>query len=392
MNRIKQISLFLLMAIASLAAFTSCSNVEYPETPQVPGVENLSYEVSGRSVTLSWTLPQRDDIEGVQVITNNTDAMTVEGAQTSYFIKRATAGTEQCYTVKVIYDNGVVSQGQTIRFTVEEVPAKIGYLISYDNVASIEDDDEQASAKWFTENITNGEILTPADLAEGLSPDDYSAIWIHVDRVGIGVGYQNLPASLISDAAISALTAYLKEGGNLFLSNHATQMVVPLGRVESQLAPGLFGDGAGSEGDDVWTINAQIGVGSTPVYDHRSHEVFAGLETSDQYTHETYPFIGPGVREDHNCMWDCNAYGFDGDPNVVFSFETATTSIVLATWGHVVDYCCAGLVEFLPTTQYQGRIIAMGLAAYEWNQNSGTNQFQSNIERFTKNTLEYLSK
>lgn len=394
MNNIsfKKIGMVAVAAVIAIISMVSCSDVEYVEAPQMPKVTGLNYAVDGRSVTLSWTLPQRDDISGVQVIANNTDLTTIEGAQTSYYIKRVTAGEEQAYTVKVAYADGTVSEGETVRFTVEAVPARIAYLISYNSISEIEDDDEQASARWFTENIDNGVVLTPADFADGLSPDDYSVIWIHVDRTGIGSGYRNLPASLISDNAISALTKYVKEGGNLFLANHATQMLVPLGRIEENLTPGLFGDGTGGDGSDIWAINAQIGFGQTLVYDHRSHEVFAGLETSDQYTHESYPFIGPGVREDHNCMWDCNSYGFEGNPNVVFSFESATTSIVLATWGHVVDYCCAGMVEFLPTTQYQGRIIAMGLAAYEWNQNSGTNAYQSNIEKFTENCLNYLSK
>ena len=26
--------------------------------------------------------------------------------------------------------------------------------------------------------------------------------------------------------------------------------------------------------------------------------------------HETFPLIGTGRREDHNCMWDLNSYGF----------------------------------------------------------------------------------
>ncbi|MDY4941610.1 MAG: hypothetical protein SO082_00180 [Candidatus Limisoma sp.] len=36
--------------------------------------------------------------------------------------------------------------------------------------------------------------------------------------------------------------------------------------------------------------------------------------------------------------------------------------------------------------------MACGLAAYEWNQNSNPNEYQSNIEKFTTNVLNYLSK
>ena len=149
MNIIKNINHILATAICTIAAIAipSCSDVELPSAPQMPKISNLNYSVEGRSVTLTWTLPERDDIAGVQVIANNTDLTELEGAQTSYFIKRATAGEEIAYTVKAVYANGLVSEGETIRFTVEAVPAKIGYLISYNDVSEITDDDEQASAR-----------------------------------------------------------------------------------------------------------------------------------------------------------------------------------------------------------------------------------------------------
>ena len=89
-------------------------------------------------------------------------------------------------------------------------------------------------------------------------------------------------------------------------------------------------------------------------------------------------------------MWDLNSYGLTEGPNVVAAFEAKTNSMVLATWGHVTDYCCAGMVDFAPAGAYKGRCIAIGLAAYEWNQNSNKNLFQSNLELLTKNCLDYL--
>lgn len=174
------------------------------------------------------------------------------------------------------------------------------YVITYNSPEEIEDDDEKASYAWFKKQFVNGKVVTPAMLtSEDLSV--YDVIWVHIDRVGIGAGWDKLP---LSTDAIAALTTYYKNGGNLFLSNHATQLVVPLGRTER--APGIFADGEGGDGADVWTINANIGM----EYDHRSHPVFAGMVTSDQFSHETFPLIGPGRREDHNCMWDLNSYGF----------------------------------------------------------------------------------
>lgn len=272
---------------------------------------------------------------------------------------------------------------------IETTDEKVGYVIAYDDPAAIEDDDEQASCQWFKQIFTNGTILTPALLASSdLSP--YKAIWIHTDRIGLEPGWSHLPAALTSEAALNALTNYYKAGGNLFLSNHATQLIVALGRTER--APGIYGNGEGGEGSDVWTINANIGL----QYDQSAHPVFEGLEISNQFPHPTFPLIGPGKREDHNCMWDLNSYGFPAlypdKNNPVDAFQDENNATVLATWGHVTDWCCAGMVEFKPTADYQGTCIAIGLAAYEWNQNSGKNEYQYDIERMTRNALLYLSR
>jgi hypothetical protein len=73
----------------------------------------------------------------------------------------------------------------------------------------------------------------------------------------------------------------------------------------------------------------------------------------------------------------------------VTAWEEITNSTVLGTWNHVVDYCCAGIVDFEPTTSIPARILAVGLAAYEWNL-GGENTYQSELERFTSNCISYL--
>ena len=198
---------------------------------------------------------------------------------------------------------------------------------------------------------------------------------------------------------LAKIADYGKAGGNLLLTKHATQLITALGRVDSKYGPNIFSSGEGSTGTDIWTTNAVIGSNCDPKYDHRSHAVFAGLETLpandpvDAYDHESFPMEGPGLREDHNCMWDLNGFGFrpvDG-PNVVAAFESKTSSTVLSTWGHVTDYCCGGIIEFSPTDAFKGTVLCIGLSAYEFNQNSGTNQYQSNIELLTKNSIDYLA-
>ena len=214
-----------------------------------------------------------------------------------------------------VIDCGVTEENIKVKPSEAQDLTNAAYVITYDTPEEIEDDDEKASYAWFKKQFVNGKVITAAALAgEDLSA--YDVIWVHIDRVGIGAGWDKLP---LSADAVAALTTYYKNGGNLFLSNHATQLGVPLGRTER--APGIFGDGEGGSGADIWTINANIGM----EYDHRSHPAFAGMVTSDQFPHETFPLIGPGQREDHNCMWDLNSYGFPGlypnAGNVVKAFE-----------------------------------------------------------------------
>ena len=131
-------------------------------------------------------------------------------------------------------------------------------------------------------------------------------------------------------------------------------------------------------------------------YDHRTHPIYAGMiEFNEYHPHPTFPLVGPGHREDHNCMWDFNAYGYrelyPEAENTVRAFEVENNAVVLGTWGQVTDFACAGLIEFLPTAECQGTCIAMGLAAYEWNQNTNANIWHDNIITITRNMVSYLA-
>ena len=272
------------------------------------------------------------------------------------------------------------------------VQARVGMFIGYDRVADIVDDDERAAAQWFQNHYSDGIIFTPATISD-INPKEVTALWITIDRVGIAHGWDKLPAPFCSTAALAVLRDYLKQGGNLFLSNQATQLLVPLGRIDAAYAPGIFGSGEGGENPDNWGVNGWLGMAMSPSYDRRGHQVFSGLSVDVINGHEFFPFIGAGRKEDHNCMWDLNSYGFtpaDGQ-NVVDAFEKKTSSVVLATWGHVIDYCCGGIIEFLPTNDIKGRMICIGLNSYEFKQNSGTNQYQQNTEKLTKNCIDYLA-
>ena len=382
----------------AVLAFTSCSDVNIPDSIEAPKATDVAAQVDGRNVTLNWTLPADEDKVGVDVY-RNSKLLESLGLVNTYSVTRQPTRTDLYYTVKVKYGDGRVSEGTSVKVYIDQEPPKVGMLIAANSEAELEDDDEIAAVNWFKQTYGDkGQVLTAADAAK-INPSDYPMLWIQIDRVGIGKGMNNLPACINSGSLLAKLTEYVKDGGNLLLTKHATQLVAGLGRIENKFDVTIFSDGNGGEGTDIWTTNAVIGSGCSPAYDHRGHSIFSGLEVMPkgvQYDHDSYLLEGPGMREDHNCMWDLNAYGLPtlapDAKNVVDAFERITNSTVLATWGHVSDYCCAGIVEFNPTDEYKGRIIAIGLSAYEFNQNSGINQYQKNTEALTKNSIDYLAE
>lgn len=370
-------------------------SVEMPKV-SLPDVTNLNADVNGRTVTLNWTLPAESGITAVRVIRDGevNAATVIEGQPTSCVLKGQPMNQEHVYTVAVVYDEFYASDGVSVSATIPYIAPKIGYLMTAASVAELPDDDERAAATWFATQ-ENAEFITPEQLAE-LDADIYPVIWIHIDRVGMPLGWQNLPEEITNDATIAALRQYTANGGSLYLSVMATQLTVPLGFVPDNMAPTVYGNGTGGSGDDVWVINPYLGWQfkdnkEQGFYDRTSHAVYEGitLEDPNNYGYPNVPLIGPGQREDHNCLWDCNIYGRGSQIDVIKNFEVTTNSLVLATWGHVRDHCVAGMVEFYANTQH-GRCIANGFAAYEWNQNSGANPYQGNVEKLTANILDYL--
>ncbi len=390
-----------MMTVILSGILTSCSDFEpkgMPEVPALPKVTDLKAEVNGRKVKLTWNLPSDEKITGVKIITNGdfNSAITLTGRPTEFTLKGLSLGKEYMYTVKVMYDKGYVSEGVSVN---AQMPShldgvKMAYLMTAPDIASLPDDDERAAATWFASQ-PDAELIQPSQIAT-LDADYYPVIWIEIDRVGLQPGWENLPREISSDETIAALKKYSEDGGSLYLANMATQLTVPLEFVPGDMAPTVFGSGEGGIGTDVWVINPYLGWdfrdGSDQgFYDRTAHEIFKGLKLEDPngYGYENLPLIGPGQREDHNCLWDCNIYGKGSEPDVIKNFEVTTNSLVLATWGHVRDHCVAGLVEFYATVNH-GRCIANGFAAYEWNQNSGKNPYQHNVEQLTLNILNYL--
>ena len=55
----------------AVLAFTSCSDVNIPDSVEAPKATDVAAQVDGRNVTLNWTLPADEDKVGVDVYRNS---------------------------------------------------------------------------------------------------------------------------------------------------------------------------------------------------------------------------------------------------------------------------------------------------------------------------------
>ena len=388
--------LFRLTLMLTFGLTISCSDVEYEAATYCEPVHDLraDYSNSSRKVTLSWQNPAAADLLGIQIIRDNQDVTNIDEVVSSYFIRKAPANQDVAYTVKARYNDGRVSEGQTVRFRIDYSltrGSKVAMLLPDDYLTASAD--ERDAAEWFRQEYGDqGVVVTPSTI-DLLDIEEQGVCWVMCDRSGIGRGWTQLPGGLASAETIDALKAFAGDGGNLLLTNHATQLTVAVGRIVEAYAPGIFGDGDGGYNPDIWGVHPIIGQADLgEVYDHRNHPIYQGMTYEENMYAGIYCFEGPGVKGDHNCMWDLNAYGLVPNPNVVKSWEELTNSSVLGTWNHVVDYCCAGIVDFNPVTTCQARILAVGLAAYEWNTGDVPNSKISELKLFTGNCIDYLKK
>lgn len=387
----KKLNIFL---CAAMAFFASCSDVDLASVNYSEGISNLvaDFTPSSRKVTLSWDNPTMEGQSGIQIIKDNVDVTNIDGVVNSYFIKKAPVNVDVAYTVKARYTDGRVSEGQTVRFKIDYVAKKgdkVAMLVADDYEVSA---DETDAVAWFNKNYVEkgtGKLIKASQI-DDLDIEEQAVCWVMCDRIGLEKGWTNLPGGLASNETVNALKAFAADGGNLLLTNHATQLTAAVGRIDEAYAPGIYGNGEGGNNPDVWGVQPIIGNTEGQIYDHSEHPIYAGMNfTAGLYERSIYCFEGAGVKGDHNCMWDLNGYGLAANPNVVKAWEDITNSTVLGTWNHVVDYCCAGIIDFAPITTFPARILAVGLASYEWNI-GGENQYKDQLEMFTGNCISYL--
>lgn len=238
------------------------------------------------------------------------------------------------------------------------------------------DDDEQAAYVWFNDEYNPGHglekvVFTPDNIST-LNANDVKVLWIPINRLGNNDNVVK-PSAIYKN--VETLKKYVQDGGNLYLTNHATLLVSEIGRILADYKPNTvtYGDPVNISIDDPWGVNPRFAD-----MDYRGHVLYSDFKAGSR---ESNYFLNSGPsREDHNCLWKDFNYT---------DFIKATNSHILGKWSDNVDTKNFGVVEFMPTEEYKGTILCNGLAAYEWNCNG--NEYVDNIKKFTENSISYLA-
>lgn len=238
------------------------------------------------------------------------------------------------------------------------------------------DDDEQAAYDWFVSDEYNPghglvkEVFTP-DKIKSLSAKDVKVLWIPINRQGDNESVVK-PSAIYNH--VETLKTYVQNGGNLYLTNHATLLVSEIGRI-TQYKPNTVSYGVPVENNtDAWGVNPRFAD-----MDYRGHVLYSDFVAGSK--NDNY-FLNSGTsKEDHNCLWTGVSSYTD--------FIKATNSHILGKWSENGDTNNFGVVEFMPSGDYKGTILCNGLAAYEWNCNG--NKYVDNIKKFTENSISYLA-
>lgn len=109
----------------AVLAFTSCSDVNIPDSVEAPKATDVAAQVDGRNVTLNWTLPADEDKVGVDVY-RNSKLLESLGLVNTYSVTRQPTRTDLYYTVKVKYGDGRVSEGTSVKVYIDQEPPKVG--------------------------------------------------------------------------------------------------------------------------------------------------------------------------------------------------------------------------------------------------------------------------
>ena len=375
-------------------------------------------------VEASWNVTPADGVIGGSMVASVTTTGTISWSSSDNTVASvsnegviAYNGFGTCTITAVVSKDGYADKNlaQTVTVT-GGAAATYAYALPYSLYTMQHYDNEEGfypdyqAAKWFYDNyvaLGTGCFINPTAYSSSAAfPSAIKVLWVNNDHVGLSK--EDFYNAFGGDEFKTKLQNFVNEGGNLYLSKQACYLAYKMGKIYD---PDSWGNGGYSpSNNDAWCINAGYlgyALDETCRADRSGHAVFRYMNSSPANSfskennperlipYETFLLVGKTQRSDNNTMWNEMGYNLEKEKldnnNVtkLSGFESAWNCKVLAVWGHVENFCGAGLVEFLPTGS-EGTIICNGFAAYQWGTNNTDPTAISNVQNLTKGVLEYL--
>lgn len=346
----------------------------------------LNVDLNESDKTIVATFPGGSDVSAVVPEFTVSEGAVVSPAPGTAIDMRV----PQTFTIK----NGNVFGKYTVTANVLAVTA---FLSHHASVNDITDDDEKAYAEWFFNTYESdvAEFVSFQSIKDGsVDLSKYKTLTWYLD--GNADETFAMPAIAVDPAVLAAVTSYYKNGGNLYLLGYAGRYLIELGRFPSSKYFIEIGNGNGFDNPDPWGVGTAI-LGK----DESSHAIFSNIPLTTNGSRKTFPVIGPGWKENHNyvVIRIPEVYGMANDnPAAYDKFNEENGTKWLGVWDGIGDFFMAGIIEFEPKDDFQGRAVFQGIGGLEWDQNAkgtinpgGENPYQGNIELLASNTIAYLS-
>ena len=239
---------------------------------------------------------------------------------------------------------------------------------------------ERATYTWFNNSYTTSQgkthiLIGSLQAAESSVPEDVDVLWINLDRNENAISFNSGEThydNIFNSNVVTALSNFVKRGGNLLLTKQAARIVTMIGRTASYPTCGIS-----------WIQKENPG--PKTAYTQKvvsAHKIFA--DTGEDPDYNLVSTYYPTFRES---LWD----NLTTD-EARSTFETDNTCKILGYNDN--DNTKAGIVEFYPEGDYKGTVLVIGVFGYQWCPDAETpvNTYLDNVKQLTQNALDYLTE
>ena len=277
--------------------------------------------------------------------------------------------------------------------------AEVGYLLpaaeSIDHMAGWYEGEqpEYNAATWFQETYIatgKGRFVTVNELPT-LYAKGITTLWVNIERIGI-----TTEEGMFTDMP-EGLKTYIQAGGNVLLTKQATRLAYLMERIG--YAPEFNAGGyVTTNEDNIRSISTLMGTAGCvdERLDMSGHRIYNDMLS--YFEGKNMFFVGPDCKKTYNyCSWQDFRRASNEDTHYnncliqrVRDFELDWHATVFGIQGNIGDYCFSNIVEFNAYGDWQGRILTIGSAAYQWG-TSNNNVERDNLKTLTANCLAYLA-